>query len=184
MKGEWQKIAKKRKSRRKPKVISELIVDDGDDDIQIGELKTEDAGEWVEFSAVVDSGAEVHALSEQIAEWIPITPSYYSRNGKSFRAANHTKIPAKGKRRTVGMTNARPWRAIEWEVCPVKRPLLSVTRLAKAGNQVHIADNTAWILNTKTREKTYLRRERGVWMLDFWIKRPPKSKEGFPGPGP
>ena len=72
-------------------------------------------------------------------------------------------------------------RKIQLEVCPVRKPLLSVARLTKAGNIFRASDSEAYIWNPKLKQKTMLRREGNVWMLDFWLKRPPE--EGFRRPG-
>ena len=63
-------------------------------------------------------------------------------------------------------------RRIVWEVCPVKRPLLSVAKITKAGNQVSLGEDKAFVKNNKTGQITNLRRERNVWMPDLWVKRP------------
>ena len=62
-------------------------------------------------------------------------------------------------------------RRIVWEVCPVKRLLLSVAMITKAGNQVFLGEDKAFVKNNKTVQITSLRRERNVWMLDLWVKR-------------
>ena len=62
---------------------------------------------------------------------------------------------------------------MDWEVCPVKRPLLSVTRLIKARHTAHFEEDVASIMHRATGQKTFLRRVGGVLMLDMWIKRPP-----------
>ena len=59
-----------------------------------------------------------------------------------------------------------------WEVCPVKRFVLSVAKITKAGNQVHLGEDNAFVKNNKTGQITNLRRERNVWTLDLWVKRP------------
>ena len=63
-------------------------------------------------------------------------------------------------------------RRIVWEVCPVKRPLPSVAKITKAGNQVYLGEHKAFVKNNKTGQFTDLRRERNVWMLDLWVKGP------------
>ena len=76
-------------------------------------------------------------------------------------------------------------RRVDWEVCDVKRPLLSVTRINQAGHTTHFTETAAWITHTETKSKTYLRREGGVCMLDLWVRRPPPEKaEGFRRQGP
>ena len=68
-----------------------------------------------------------------------------------------------------------------WEVCPVKRPLLSLVKLAKAGNVVKIGAEHAHILNLATKKVTKLRKEGNVFMLDFWVWKPHSKMDGKPG---
>ena len=63
-------------------------------------------------------------------------------------------------------------RRIVWEVSPLKRPLLSVAKITKAGNQVYLGEDKAFVKNNKAGQITNLRQERNVWMLDLWVKRP------------
>ena len=126
----------------------------------------------VKISAVVDSGAEANALPENLMQWIPLKPSSASKSGKIFRGAGRDPIPARGERSVTGRTDEGQSRRIGWEVCPVKRPLLSVAKITKAGNQVYLGEDKAFDKNNKTGQITNLRRERNVWMLDLWVKRP------------
>ena len=72
----------------------------------------------------------------------------------------------------TGRTDEGQSRRIVWEVCLLKRPLLSVVKITKAGNQVYFGEDKAFVNNNKTGQITNLRRERNVWMLDLWVKRP------------
>ena len=126
----------------------------------------------VKISAVVDSGAEANALPENMMQWITLKPSSASKSGKIFRGAGGDPIPARGERSVTGRTEEGQSRRIVWEVCPVKRPLLSVAKITKAGNQVYLGEGKAFVKNNKTGQITNLRRERNVWMLDLWVKRP------------
>ena len=54
----------------------------------------------------------------------------------------------------------------------MKRPLLGIATITKAGNQVYLGEDKAFVKNNKTGEITNIRRERNVWMLDLWVKRP------------
>ena len=72
----------------------------------------------------------------------------------------------------TGRTEEGQSRRIVWAVCPVKRLLLSVAKITKAGNQVNLGEDKAFVKNNKTGQITNLRRERNVWMLDLWVKRP------------
>ena len=66
----------------------------------------------------------------------------------------------------TGRTDEGQSRRIVWEVCAVKRPLLSVAKITKAGNQVDLGEDKAFVKNNKIGQITNLRRERNVWMLD------------------
>ena len=76
-------------------------------------------------------------------------------------------IPARGERSVTGRTDEGQSRRIVREVSPVKRPLLSVAKITKAGNQVYLSEDKAFVKNNKTGQITNLRRERNVWMLDL-----------------
>ena len=125
----------------------------------------------VKIFAGVDSGAEANALPENMMQLIPLKPSSASKSGKIFRGAGRDPIPARGERSMTGRTDEGQSRRIVWEVCPVKRPLLSVAKITKAGNQVYLGEDKAFVKNNKTGQITNLRRERNVWMLDFWVRR-------------
>ena len=126
----------------------------------------------VKISAVVDSGEEANAHPENMMQWMPLQPSSAWKSGKIFRGAGRDPIPARGERSVTGRTDQGQSRRIVWEVCPVKRPLLSVATITKARNQVYLGEDKAFVKNNKTEQITNLHRERNVWMLDLWVKRP------------
>ena len=134
----------------------------------------------VKISAVVDSGAEANALPENMMQWIPLLPSSASKSGKIFRGAEGDPIPARGDRSVTGLTEEGQSRRMVWEVCPVRRPLLSVAKITKAGNQVYWGEDKAFVKNNKTGQITNLRRERNVWMFDLWVKRPADAMDPRP----
>ena len=165
--------------------VNSLELEEAEDEIALCQLSDEAKEKmgWYKVSAVADSGSEAHAIPEHIADWLGITPSAASLANKSFRGAGGESIPAKGKRTTVGRTAEGQTRKIIWEVCPVRRPLLSLTRLAAQGNVVRIGPEKATIANVKTGEIARLHRERGVWMLDLWVKGPTSNTSDFPRQG-
>ena len=126
----------------------------------------------VKISAVVDCGAEANAFPENMVQSIPLKPSSGSKSGKNFRGAGRDPITARGERSVTSRTEEGQSRRIVWEVCPVGRPLLSVAKITKARNQVYLGEDKAFFKNNKTGQITNLRRERNVWMLDLWVKRP------------
>ena len=91
-------------------------------------------------------------------ETIPLKPSSASKSGKIFRGAGRDPIFARGERSMTGPTDEGQSRRIVWEVCPVKRLLLSVAKITKAGNQVYLGEDKAFVKNNKTGQITNLRR--------------------------
>ena len=72
----------------------------------------------------------------------------------------------------TGRTDEGLSRRIVWEICLIKHPILSVAKITKAGNPVYFGEDKASVRNNKTGQITNLRRERSVWMLDLWVRRP------------
>ena len=149
---------------------------------------------WTKTTAVVDSGSAENAIPERALEFVPTTPSPGSRAGKVYRGAGGEPIPNKGQKVVVVKTAEGQKRRTTWQVCPVTRPLMSVAKMAKAGNSVHLAENNPHIKNTKTGEVTKLRKEGNVFVVDLWVKVPPPPSlkqggasmevdEGFHRPG-
>ena len=146
---------------------------DDDNDMILGQVADDRTRKgMVNISAV---GAEANALPENMMQWIPLKPSPASKSGKIFRGAGGEPIPARGERSETSRTEEEHSRRIVWEVCPVKRFLVSVAKITKAGNQVYLGEEKAFVKKNKTGQITYLRRERIVWMLDLWVKRPADS---------
>ena len=106
--------------------------------------------EALRISAVVDSGAEANALPENMLQWIPLKPSSTFKSGKIFRGAGRDPSPARGERSVTGKTDDGQSRRIVWEVCPVKRLLLSVAKSTNAGSQVYSGEDKAIVKNNKT----------------------------------
>ena len=148
----------------------------------LGELgpssKDGHSGEWIKASAVADSGAEAHAMPESMLLFLKMVPNHASRAGKAFRGAGNERILAKGKKITRGMTTENNKMVITWQVCPVKRALLSLVMLAKVGNVVKIGAESAHIFNLATRRTTKLRKEGNVFTLEFWIWKPGDTGAG------
>ena len=115
---------------------------DDDNDMILGQVADDRTKKGLmKISAVVDSGAEANALPENMMQWILLKPSSASKSGEIFRGAGRDPIPARGERSVTGRTDEGQSRRIVLEVCPVNRPLLSVAKITKAGNQVYLVDD-------------------------------------------
>ena len=51
----------------------------------------------------------------------------------------------------------------------VKKPLASVMKIVKKGNQVVFDEEGSYIRNKKTGTRTEMREEHGVYVFDIWI---------------
>ena len=148
------------------------LLEEGEEEVQDALNACTEAG-WVKITAVVDSGAVDNVLPEEELEFVPLAESERSKSGRGFRGPAGEPIPARGQRTTVVKTAEGQARRTKWQVCPVKRPLMSVAKLTEAGNSVHLLRKSPHILNEKTGEKTALRIEGNVYVVDLWVQKAP-----------
>ena len=50
--------------------------------------------------------------------------------------------------------------------------MMSVSKMTKAGNDVRFTDSQPHIHNVKTGERTKLRKEGNIFVVDLWVKLP------------
>ena len=129
-------------------------------------------GKWVRVAAVVDSGAVESAMPVEVLPEIATEPSPGSKQGKVYRCAGGTEIPNLGQKKFTLKTAEGQSRVSCWQVCPVRRPLLSVAQMNKVGNAVVLDDENPHIKHKRTGEITKLRKQGNVFVLDFWALAP------------
>ena len=59
------------------------------------------------------------------------------------------------------------------QVADVRSPLVSASHIIQAGNDLFIGKDEAYIMSRRKREKSVLRKEGHVHVLDFFVKVPP-----------
>ena len=62
------------------------------------------------------------------------------------------------------------------QVPDVRRPLVSASHIIQAGNDLFIGKNEAHIMNRKKKEKSMLRKEGNVYVLDLFVRVPPNER--------
>ena len=62
-----------------------------------------------------------------------------------------------------------------WQVADVRRPLVSASHIIHAGSDLFIGNDEAYIMNKKKKEKSVLRKEGNVYVLDLFVKVPPSA---------
>ena len=60
-----------------------------------------------------------------------------------------------------------------WQVADVRRPLVSASHIIQAGNDLFIGKDEACVMNRKKKEKSLLRKEGNVYVLDLFVRVPP-----------
>ena len=60
---------------------------------------------------------------------------------------------------------------MKFQICDISKSLASVSRIVEAGHRVifDIPEAGSYIENRQTGERTYLRQERGLYLLDAWV---------------
>ena len=62
-----------------------------------------------------------------------------------------------------------------WQVADVRIPLVSASHIIQAGNDLLIGKDEACIMNRRRKEKSVLRKEGNVYVLDLFVKVPPSA---------
>jgi uncharacterized Zn finger protein (UPF0148 family) len=144
--------------------------------------------EWYEslpYPIIIDSGAAESVLPK---DWCPQAALLKGESyGKHYTAANGSHIKNRGEKIVSMVTAEGQWKNLKFQVCDVTRPLASVSKIVESGHTVVF--NPSWkggsyILNLQTREKTWLRQQDGVFVLDAkvapaqWQARPSFAGQG------
>ena len=62
-----------------------------------------------------------------------------------------------------------------WQVADVGRPLVSASHIIQAGIDLFTGKGGACIMNRKKKEKSMLRKEGNVYVLDLFVRVPPNA---------
>ena len=126
--------------------------------------------------AVIDSGAEDTVVPPKLLP-SEVTPSAMSRAGQTYRAANGAPIANYGKT-TVEFRDADGNKCgMHFQVADVERPLVSVAKLADAGNRVVFDDKGGYVENVRSGRRVRLQRDGNVFVLDMHIVQPTEEEE-------
>ena len=144
--------------------------EEDDDDTVIAEVFEVNAvyAEKKYVKIAIDSAAAESVCPPDWASEFKVTPCQEGQEQK-FVNASGGNIKHFGQKR-VALDNPSGGRVIgmPFQACEVKRPLASVRRICEKGNVVQfgpgVADN--FILNVKTREKIWLKQERGQYIME------------------
>ena len=88
-----------------------------------------------------------------------------------YEVANGQRIPNLGEKLFVGASHDEGHlRNIKAQVCDVSKPLMSVSRLVKAGHSVVFGPEAAYIEDGTTGERMRLQESGGMFTLKMWVQ--------------
>ena len=144
----------------------------------VGALGTDPRGRMIE--AVIDSGAEESVAPPGVFPG-PVTPSAMSRAGLKYKAANGSRIPNLGQQKVLFRPSEGHTCGMPFQVAEVERPLIAVSQLAAAGNEVTLDKNDGVIRCKGTGRTIKLERKGGVYILRMWVASSGASDFTRPG---
>ena len=127
---------------------------------------------WKKVRFCMDSGANETVMDDEDLEEVETTESWGSKHGQEYEVANGVKIPNLGEKEFVGWTEQGQKKAVKAQVREANKALLSVKKLTTAGNMVVFDQEGSYIMDTGTREVTWLKEDNGMYMLRMWVQRP------------
>ena len=86
-------------------------------------------------------------------------------------ASGH-RIPNEGEKKLTAVTEEGTSKKMVLQVCDVNQGLLSVSKATAAGNRVIFDDDGSYIENKVSGERTWLKKQNGMYMLKLWVERP------------
>jgi hypothetical protein len=126
---------------------------------------------YTKVSAIIDSGAVEHVLPPAFLPRVKMVESPGSKAGKRYLSATGEAIANMGQKSLFSKTREGQARNITFQVAPVRKPLISVAKMADAGNDIFLTDKPH-IINRATGQSTALRREGKTFILDLWVRHP------------
>ena len=70
-------------------------------------------------------------------------------------------------------------RSLTAQVCEVDKCLMSVSKVAKAGNRVVFEGNGGYIEDKETGERIWMVDKRGMYFIQIWVRRGDKGESVF-----
>ena len=92
-----------------------------------------------------------------------------AKNGVRYMTADGNELPDLGTKQIPFRTREGHDCGVNWQIADIQRPLLSVTTLTAAGNQIRF-DKDGGTITTKDGKKTMqFYCQNGVYVLDLWV---------------
>ena len=106
-----------------------------------------------------------------------------ANEGVKYTTADGGEVPNLGEQDLTIHTSEGHHCGLKFQVADIQKPLLSVTQLTAAGNEVQFGKNGGWIVHATSGRKIWFGRKSGVYVLKVWVDQIGEAmKPGFPGP--
>ena len=104
-----------------------------------------------------------------------------SRRGLHYVAAGGNKIRNKGQKRVLIMTREKQLRWVTVQIAQVKKTLASVSKSNDNGFDVVYSKRKcgSYMEDIESKQRTALRRDKGVFVLDAWVVPYAMIQKGF-----
>ena len=129
---------------------------------------------WKKVTVVVDSGAAENVMPRSMFSWKGIRQTERSKHGKGFKGPGGENIKNYGQQVMSVKTPEGFVQKSTRQVADVRKPLVSASHTIQAGNDLFIGKDEAYIMNRK-KEKSLLRKEGNLYVLDLFVKVPPSA---------
>ena len=93
------------------------------------------------------------------------------KGGVKYEVANGIQIPNLGERRFVGVTEDGIARGMIAQICAVNKTLMSVSKIARAGNRVVFDDDGSCIEDKGTGERIWMAQVGGMYPVELCVPR-------------
>ena len=123
----------------------------------------------------VDSGAADNVMPIGWIIGMMICKSIGSVAGLMYVAANGSKIPNVGQTSIEFMSGDGTWSKWIFQLAAINKPLVSVSKLIEGGYRVIFDETGSYIEHKKTKERINMRKERGVFIVDAYVKKGKKD---------
>jgi len=135
-----------------------------------GLRSVEESQEWEILEMAVDSGASESVVADDMIAKVAKLEGDAMRKGVRYEVADGTLIPNLGEKQFVAVSDGGVMRQMKAQVCDVNKALLSVHRVAQAGNRVVFSAHGSFVQDEETGERMPLEEKGGMYMLKLWVK--------------
>jgi hypothetical protein len=136
-----------------------------EDEIELNVVQA--AGDWIKVTGTLDSGA---AESVCPMDFMPMLETSAPKDGRTYVAATGTRIKDQGAKKVEFTTCEGRVKNIMFRRTNVMKPLIAMSKVEQAGNMIVLnGPENSYVECKKTKERTKVRKQDGVYVIDMWI---------------